>query len=140
MTKIYGKNCVYAAIMAGSSLSMVYLSEDVVKGDKNIVNILNDRGYKYTVLPKKKLDNEFPFQNQGYGALRDNYEILDEGYLDKLPKEKGRVVILDGIQDPHNLGAIIRTCEAAGVKSIIIPKDRQVLINSTVSPFLQIRN
>ena len=40
--------------------------------------------------------------------------------------------MLDHIEDPHNFGAIIRTCEAAGIKSIIIPKDRQVQINSTV--------
>ena len=44
-------------------------------------------------------------------------------------KEKG---LLDHIEDPHNLGAIIRTCEAAGIKSIIIPKDRQVQVNATV--------
>lgn len=42
------------------------------------------------------------------------------------------MVILDHIEDPHNFGAIIRTCEAAGVDAIIIPKDRQVQINSTV--------
>jgi 23S rRNA (guanosine2251-2'-O)-methyltransferase len=40
--------------------------------------------------------------------------------------------MLDHLEDPHNLGAIIRTCEAAGVKTVIIPKDRQVPINSTV--------
>ena len=42
------------------------------------------------------------------------------------------VVILDHLEDPHNLGAIIRTCEAAGIRSIILPKDRQVQINATV--------
>ena len=42
------------------------------------------------------------------------------------------VVILDHIEDPHNFGAIIRTCEAAGIKSIIIPSDRQVQVNATV--------
>jgi len=42
------------------------------------------------------------------------------------------VVLLDHLEDPHNLGAIIRTCEAAGVKSIILPRDRQVQVNATV--------
>ena len=133
MIKIYGKNCVYAAIMANSSLSMVYLSEDVVKGDKKILDILNDRGYKYNILPKKKLDNEFPFQNQGYGALRDNYAILDETYLNELPKEKGRVLILDGIQDPHNFGAILRSVDAFGYDLVILPKNRSVSVNETVA-------
>ena len=42
------------------------------------------------------------------------------------------IVLLDHLEDPHNLGAIIRTCEAAGVDAIVMPKDRQVMINSTV--------
>ena len=42
------------------------------------------------------------------------------------------IVVLDHLEDPHNLGAIIRTCEAAGIKGIIIPKDRQVGVNATV--------
>ena len=60
-------------------------------------------------------------------------EIDDYNYspLDKLLK-KDIIVILDHLEDPHNFGAIIRTCEAAGITSIIIPKDRSVKVNSTV--------
>lgn len=47
-------------------------------------------------------------------------------------KDENLIVILDHLEDPHNFGAIIRTCEAAGVKTIIIPKDRSVSVNSTV--------
>lgn len=133
MIKIYGKNCVYAAIMANSSMSMVFLSEDIIKSDKNIINILKDRGYKYTILSKKKLDVEFPFQNQGYAAYRENYEILDEEYLSSLPREKGRVLILDGIQDPHNLGAILRSVDAFGYDLVILPKNRSVSVNETAA-------
>ena len=46
--------------------------------------------------------------------------------------EDNVVVMLDHLEDPHNFGAIIRTCEAAGIKSIIIPKDRSVSVNGTV--------
>ena len=133
MIKIYGKNCVYAAIMKGSKLNTVYLSEDTIKSDKTILNILNDKKYKYVVLPKKKLDNEFPFQNQGYGALREDYKILDEDYLNELTKERGRVLILDGIQDPHNLGAILRSVDAFGYDLVILPKNRSVSVNETVA-------
>lgn len=133
MIKIYGKNCVYAAILADSNLSTVYLSEDVAKADKKIIDILKDREIKYTILPKKKLDMEFPFQNQGYAAYRENYTILDEEFLDKLPKENGRVVILDGIQDPHNLGAILRSVDAFGYDLVILPKNRSVSVNETVA-------
>ena len=133
MIKIYGKNCIYAAIMANSKLDMVFLSDEILKGDKKIIDILNDRGYQYKVLPKKKLDNEFPFQNQGYGAYRADYEILNEDYINNLPKEKGRVLILDGIQDPHNLGAILRSVDAFGYDLVVLPKNRSVSVNETVA-------
>lgn len=133
MIKIYGKNCIYAAIMAGSKLSMVYLSEEILKSDKKIIDILKDRGYKYTILSKKKLDDEFKNQNQGYAAIRENYEILDEAYLNNLPKENGRVLILDGVQDPHNLGAILRSVDAFGYDLVILPKNRSVSVNETVA-------
>ena len=54
------------------------------------------------------------------------YSSIESVYNDDV------VVILDHLEDPHNLGAIIRTCEAAGIKSIILPKDRQVQVNATV--------
>ena len=54
------------------------------------------------------------------------YSSIETAYNDDV------VVILDHLEDPHNLGAIIRTCEAAGIRSIILPKDRQVQINATV--------
>lgn len=133
MIKIYGKNCIYAAIMANSKLDMVFLSDEILKGDKKIIDILNDRGYQYKVLPKKKLDNEFPSQNQGYGAYRADYEILNEDYINNLPKEKGRVLILDGIQDPHNLGAILRSVDAFGYDLVVLPKNRSVSVNETVA-------
>ena len=58
-----------------------------------------------------------------------DYEYCD---LDDIITENGMIVILDHLEDPHNFGAIIRTCVAAGVDGIIIPKDRSVSVNSTV--------
>ena len=56
------------------------------------------------------------------------YSSLD----DLISEDNNFLVLLDHLEDPHNLGAIIRTCEAAGVDGIVLPKDRQVQINSTV--------
>ena len=55
-----------------------------------------------------------------------SYGTLDDITNDEL------VLMLDHLEDPHNFGAIIRTCEAKGIKSIIIPKDRGVIVNETV--------
>lgn len=53
-------------------------------------------------------------------------------YHDFIENPDCSIVILDHLEDPHNLGAIIRTCEAAGLDGIIIPKDRSVEVNATV--------
>ena len=102
MIKIYGKNCVYAAIHAKSKLETVFVCEDILRKDNNIINLLKDKGIKYQIVNKKYMDSEFGDGNQGYGAHRADYKIYDMDSLNILPKERGRVLILDGIQDPHN--------------------------------------
>lgn len=84
---------------------------------------------------KSKLDNMTSENHQGVIAIVppfDYCEIEDILDLAREKKEDPFVMILDGIEDPHNLGAIIRTSEAAGVSGIIIPKDRSVEVNPTV--------
>ena len=104
MIKIYGKNCVYEAIFAKAKME-VFIEDTQAKKDKNILSLLQDKGFKYTLLSKKDMDKKFGTSHQGYGALREDYQILDESFLNTYKKEKGRVLVLDGIQDPHNLGA-----------------------------------
>ena len=82
-------------------------------------------------------ENMATIQNyQGVIAQVPPYSYCEvEDILDKA-KEKGEepfVLILDGIEDPHNLGSIIRTAETAGVHGVIIPKRRAVGVNSTVA-------
>ena len=133
MIKIYGKNCVYAAIHSKAKIELVYLLNDINKKDNNIIKLLEDKGYNYKLVSKEVMNKEFGDSHQGYGALRSDYNILGEDYLSNLPKEGGRVLILDGIQDPHNLGAIIRSVDAFSYDLIILPKNRSVSINKTVA-------
>lgn len=133
MIKIYGKNCVYAAISAKSKLETVFVCADILKKDNNIISLLNDKKINHKVVDKNFMDKEFGDGNQGYGAYRKDYEILDISALDNLPKERGRVLILDGIQDPHNLGAIIRSVDAFSYDLIILPKNNSVSVNKTVA-------
>ncbi len=76
---------------------------------------------------KKRLDSMVDGVHQGIILKIADYEYKDISEL-----TNDIVVILDHLEDPHNLGAIIRTCEAAGIKDIILPKDRSVQVNSTV--------
>ena len=74
------------------------------------------------------MDNKFGNNNQGIALEIEDFKFKK---LEEL-KDTSFVVMLDHLEDPHNLGAIIRTCECAGVDAIIIPKNRSVQINSTV--------
>jgi 23S rRNA (guanosine2251-2'-O)-methyltransferase len=133
MIKIYGKNCVYAAIHAKSKLETVFVCNDILRKDNNIVSLLKDMKLNHRIVDKSFMDKEFGEGNQGYGAYREDYKIYDIDSLNLLPKEKGRVLILDGIQDPHNLGAIIRSVDAFGYDMIILPKNNSVSVNKTVA-------
>ena len=133
MIKIYGKNCFYEAIRANATLKKVFLLDTILNKDKNIIDILNKKGYAYTILYKDKMDREFGSSNQGYGAYREDYYIYDESFVDILPEKGGRVLVLDGIQDPHNLGAILRSVDAFSYDLVILPKNRSASINETVA-------
>ena len=133
MIKIYGKNCIYEAIRAKAKLEQVFLSDLILKKDKNILDVLSKNGYKYKILPKNQMDKEFTQSNQGYGAYRADYELLDEQKLNNLDESYSRILLLDGIQDPHNLGAILRSVDAFGYDLVILPKNRSCAINETVA-------
>lgn len=124
---VYGKN-VFNEIKNNSSLiRKVYLSNTF--NDKKIINLIKELGIKYISSNNRELNNIAQTNNhQGIVAIIDEYKYgnLEAVYNDDL------VVMLDHIEDPHNLGAIIRTCETAGIKNIIIPQDRSAKVNSTV--------
>ena len=132
MIKIYGKNCVYEAIRAKAHME-VFIEDNQVKKDKNILSLLSDKGYKYKVLTKQDMDKKFGQSHQGYGALREDYPIYDESYIKDFKKDQARVLILDGIQDPHNFGAILRSVDAFGFDMVILPKNRSVAVTGVVA-------
>lgn len=79
----------------------------------------------------KKVDGE---QHQGVVARARPARVLDEGDLDALASEERSHIflVLDGVTDPHNLGACLRTADAAGVSAVIVPKDKSVALTATV--------
>ena len=133
MIKIYGKNCFYEALRAKAPIIKIFLLDTIVKKDKNILDIINKNGYSYSILDKYKMDKEFGQSHQGYGAYREDYKIYGDDYLDIIPTSGGRILILDGIQDPHNLGAILRSVDAFSYDLVILPKNRSAFINETVA-------
>lgn len=124
---VSGRNGVLESLRAGKTFNKILVAKG--SNHKEIVDIAKQNGIRLEFLDRTILDKKIK-NNQGVIG-----EIVDFCYssLDEVVKNaNGMIVILDGIEDPHNFGAIIRTCECAGVKGIIIPKHRAVPVNDTV--------
>ncbi len=121
--KVSGKN-VFKEINI-KDIKKIYLSNNF--SDKEIISKIQKNNIKYIKIDQRELDKMI-LNNQGIITEIDDYKYsnLEDSYNDSL------VVVLDHLEDPHNFGAIIRTCEARGVKNIIIPKDRSARVNETV--------
>ena len=127
---IYGKNVAIEKINSNEKINKVYLSDKF--NDKDIFKLIKDRKIKYTLVPSKVLDSKVGGLHQGIVIEVDDVKTLEFDYIKNIKKKNPLVVMLDHIEDPHNFGAIIRTCEALGVDAIIIPNDRNVSVNATV--------
>ena len=126
---VYGKNVARDLLEKNKNIRKIIIQENFY--DKEIISLIEKLKIEVETRSKKEMDHLCSGVHQGiildipdyqYANLK---EVLEE-------EEEDFVVLLDHLEDPHNLGAIIRTCEAAGVHTIILPKNRQVLINSTV--------
>jgi 23S rRNA (guanosine2251-2'-O)-methyltransferase len=127
---VYGKNVVKELIDNKRKIEKAYIYEDF--NDKDLISALQKLNVRIEYHSKMELDNIAKGLHQGIIVSIPDYKFssLDE-LLENLSSNP-LIIILDHLEDPHNLGAIIRTCEAAGVDGIIIPKDRSVDVNSTV--------
>lgn len=121
--RVYGKNVFNE--LDKSKIKKIYLSKNFK--DQNILETIKNNHLQY-ILTDANIMDKMAKNNQGIIIeISDyNYGVLDDIKDDKM------VLILDHLEDPHNFGAIIRSCEARGVKNIIIPKDRSVSVNETV--------
>ncbi|MFA6989443.1 MAG: 23S rRNA (guanosine(2251)-2'-O)-methyltransferase RlmB [Candidatus Gastranaerophilaceae bacterium] len=137
---IYGKNAVEALIDSDNtkSINKILVLKNI-KFDQKLKKIV-DYARKNKILvqevPKEKLNIYAKDSHQGIVALVSpiTYTELHEFiYTLKNKQDNSLVVILDGVQDPHNLGAIIRTAKCAGADAVIIPQRRSASINSTVN-------
>lgn len=124
---IYGKNVAKEAIEKKEKIKKAFIYEHF--NDKDLLNELINKNIKIDYKTKFELDQIEKSNHQGIILEIDDYEYAS---LDKV-LEEDIIIMLDHLEDPHNFGAIIRTCEAAGITSVIIPKDRSVKVNGTVA-------
>ena len=133
---VSGRNAVLELLKSDKDINKLYIERGEKHGSINeIIAKANEKKVVIVEVSKQKLDSLAEF-HQGVVAVVPpfNYcepeDILDDA---KEKDEEPFIIILDGIEDVHNLGAIIRTAETAGCHGVIIPKRRTVTVNSTVS-------
>ena len=129
--QIYGKNVAIEKLKSNNKINKIYISNKF--NDREILSLIEKKNINTKVLDNKLLDKMCKGLHQG--IILEVEDVKTYKYEDVIPnidKEYPLVVILDHLEDPHNLGAIIRSSEAFGVDAIILPNDRSVQITSTV--------
>ena len=136
--QIEGRNSVLELLESGKDINKIYVTRGEKHGSINkILGIAKERKIIVVEKDKRQMDEMAQEENyQGVIVIVPPFEYVEiqDILQEALEKEEDPfILILDGIEDPHNLGSIIRTAETAGVHGIIIPKRRAVSVNSTVN-------
>lgn len=133
---IYGKNTIIEMIKADHPIEEIWLTEQIFKKEKVIKNFIDKSKVKFHIVERKNIDKIVKGNHQGIAAKIKpfTYYNIDDILNDAKKKhEQPFLVILDSLEDPHNLGAILRTSDCCGVHGVIIPKNRSVSLNATVA-------
>lgn len=135
--KIEGRNAVAEAIKAGTTIDRLVVEKGLKdSGANKIIDSAKSRGIKIFFRDREALDRESAAKrHQGFIAEITDYKYAELDDIFALAESRGEppfVLILDGVEDPHNLGSILRVAECAGVHGVVIPRHRAVSVNETV--------
>jgi len=139
---IYGRNVVLEALRAGRKVYKLLITNEVIKKEAEILKYIKKLNIEYERIDSKKIKQvvhqkyDLSGQLQGLVAEVAKYEYMElDELLEKFRKREkpAFVVMLDGLEDTHNLGAILRSAEAVGVDAVIIPKHGSVRLGSAVA-------
>ena len=125
---VFGKNVVLEYLNSDKKIYKAIIQNNF--NDYDLLNKIKHKNIKVQTLSKFDMDKKVSGLHQGIILDVEDYKYAD--IYDIISNDDSLIVMLDHIEDPHNFGAIIRSCEAAGVDGIIIPFDRSVEVNSTV--------
>lgn len=134
---IYGRNAILESLRANKAVFTIYAHEGQKTKPSEILSLAHKAHIKVNFVDKATLNNLAGTEHhQGYVAEIEDYKYCEVEDIIDFANSKGEqpfVVMLDGVEDPHNLGSILRVCECAGVHGVIIPKYRACPINETVA-------
>lgn len=129
---VAGRNSVYEAMKSGRDTDRLIIQKNSGRTLKDLLKLARENRIPIRYESKESLDRLYPGQHQGVVAYVAAYKYSDFEELFQ-EEELPFIVVLDNIEDPHNLGAILRSCDGAGATGVIISKDRAVGLTSTVA-------
>jgi len=129
-TIITGKNTIKEAITVGRKVFELYVQQGT---NDEILEMAKKYNIPVKEMSKQDINNLLPSSHQGVGASVQDYAYLGLDEALAMPKKHRLYLMLDGVEDPHNLGAMLRSCDAFNVDAVIIPKNRSVQLNATVA-------
>ena len=133
---VAGRNAVLELIRSGKAIEKIYLQKGAEGSAKLIFSLAKERRIPLSLVDKAKLQSLCGASfHQGAVALTSPKEYASLDDLFAVSRSRGEApffVLLDGVQDPHNFGAVIRSCEAAGVHGVIVPKSGSAVLSPTV--------
>ena len=131
--QIEGKNPVKEALRSNLTINKIWIDQNYSSRKDEIISLARKNKIRIEFIPKQALDRKSTTtHHQGYIADTTDFKYSSLNQLLDTDNNLPLFVILDGIEDPHNFGAIIRSCECAGVDGIVIPKNRACQVNDTV--------
>ncbi|MBQ7798795.1 MAG: 23S rRNA (guanosine(2251)-2'-O)-methyltransferase RlmB [Clostridia bacterium] len=133
---VEGINCAWELLNADYPMEKVIINKDLIKKCDNIINLATQKNVKIEYVDKIAIEKLTKSKNsQGVLCFVKPFKYCDVNDILHDAEDKGKapfIIILDGVVDPHNVGAIIRTAECVGVDGIIIAQNRACEINETV--------
>jgi 23S rRNA (guanosine2251-2'-O)-methyltransferase len=134
---IIGKNPVIEALKSERDVNKIFIAEGSQTGQmQQVIGLAKAQNVIVQFVPKKKIDQMVEGNHQGVVAAVAAYQYAELDDLFKAAELKGETpffLLLDEIEDPHNLGSIMRTADSSGAHGIIIPKRRAVGLTATVA-------
>ena len=132
---IAGRHAVREVLRSEADINKVYVQDTANEQQlKEIIDLAKKKKIVVSNVPKNKIDGMTDERHQGVVAMVSAHEYMPlETLLENVKGRTANVIILDGLEDPHNLGSIIRTCDAANFDAVIIPKRRSVQLTDTVA-------
>ena len=132
---IAGRHAVKELLKTDSDINKIFIQETVNKHQiKDILDLSKKKKIVVQSVHKNKLDGLTKERHQGIVALVSAHEYMPfEELMQKIEGRRANIIVLDGLEDPHNLGSILRTCDASGFDGVIIPKRRSVQLTDTVA-------